>query len=474
MTPLRVTGIVLRALPALIWAIAAHSAWRFLLSVRPRNRFYVLFALLATVVAADFTLSTFFWVLPLHVSGPPPMTIACLYLATDVLTIVGLALLRHMLRYVPLRDERPSRAWLAVNYGLAALVAGAALAWALPLGTFGSRLAIYRIVFLSYEIVMLALGLKDVLRTSRGGRWRAGGGMLVLRHADVALVAAGGLGIGGILWLVASGSQSPPIVWLTFDVLIGLALSTPIAVRFLGEVVRAAVIIAVVVVAVVVAAWLVAIADSRIGVPASALWPIGAGVLVLAFWLAQPSLRAAVDRLVFRRSRQRRASLQAFFFTLSPDLGSGECSRRALSELVRVMQLRGAALVLRSGEISAAGDIAIEPLRAAWSAAQAAGRLPTYALGDYALTDMPIAVRELLSDVDVTGTTSVRSPRRDWGHLFVSAGLLRSHLPDEDAQTVQGFADQLALVLDGAELLERAIAVERSLAHAEKLAAIGE
>src|SRR5581483_2403102 len=325
MTPLRVTGIVLRALPALIWAIAAHSAWRFLLSVRPRNRFYVLFALLATVVAADFTLSTFFWVLPLHVSGPPPMTIACLYLATDVLTIVGLALLRHMLRYVPLRDERPSRAWLAVNYGLAALVAGAALAWALPLGTFGSRLAIYRIVFLSYEIVMLALGLKDVLRTSRGGRWRAGGGMLVLRHADVALVA--------------SGSQSPPIVWLTFDVLIGLALSTPIAVRFLGEVVRAAVIIAVVVVAVVVAAWLVAIADSRIGVPASALWPIGAGVLVLAFWLAQPSLRAAVDRLVFRRSRQRRASLQAFFFTLSPDLGSGECSRRALSELVRVMQL---------------------------------------------------------------------------------------------------------------------------------------
>jgi two-component system sensor histidine kinase AtoS len=36
------------------------------------------------------------------------------------------------------------------------------------------------------------------------------------------------------------------------------------------------------------------------------------------------------------------------------------------------------------------------------------------------------------------------------------------------------FTDQLALVLDNAELLARALEVERSLAHAEKLAAIGE
>src|SRR5262249_3057912 len=36
------------------------------------------------------------------------------------------------------------------------------------------------------------------------------------------------------------------------------------------------------------------------------------------------------------------------------------------------------------------------------------------------------------------------------------------------------FAAQLALVLNSADLLARAIAVERSLAHAEKLAAVGE
>ena len=46
--------------------------------------------------------------------------------------------------------------------------------------------------------------------------------------------------------------------------------------------------------------------------------------------------------------------------------------------------------------------------------------------------------------------------------------------PEEDAQALEAFAAQLALVLDAAELLQRTIAVERSLAHAEKLAAIGE
>src|SRR5262249_11462808 len=43
-----------------------------------------------------------------------------------------------------------------------------------------------------------------------------------------------------------------------------------------------------------------------------------------------------------------------------------------------------------------------------------------------------------------------------------------------DIEAMVAFLGQLALVLDGAELLARTTAVERSLAHAEKLAAIGE
>ena len=45
---------------------------------------------------------------------------------------------------------------------------------------------------------------------------------------------------------------------------------------------------------------------------------------------------------------------------------------------------------------------------------------------------------------------------------------------EDDAETFEGFVDQLALVLDSADLLARTVAAERSLAHAEKLAAIGE
>jgi signal transduction histidine kinase len=45
---------------------------------------------------------------------------------------------------------------------------------------------------------------------------------------------------------------------------------------------------------------------------------------------------------------------------------------------------------------------------------------------------------------------------------------------EDDAEMFEGFVDQLALVLDAADLLARTVAAERSLAHAEKLAAIGE
>src|SRR5262249_31866567 len=68
----------------------------------------------------------------------------------------------------------------------------------------------------------------------------------------------------------------------------------------------------------------------------------------------------------------------------------------------------------------------------------------------------------------------VASPRGRAGDLFLTAGLLAGTFDDEDVQVVEAFADQLALVLDGSELLARAVAVERSLAHSEKLAAIGE
>src|SRR2546425_12279214 len=52
--------------------------------------------------------------------------------------------------------------------------------------------------------------------------------------------------------------------------------------------------------------------------------------------------------------------------------------------------------------------------------------------------------------------------------------MLGGFFREDDAEAFQAFVAQLALLLDGADLLARAVAVERSLAHAEKLAALGE
>src|SRR5262245_44630759 len=82
---------------------------------------------------------------------------------------------------------------------------------------------------------------------------------------------------------------------------------------------------------------------------------------------------------------------------------------------------------------------------------------------------------EALIDADVPAVVPIVSPRNRWGDLFLRTGLVgASRINFEDVETLDAFADQLALLLDSAELLARTVAVERSLAHAEKLAAIGE
>src|SRR5207247_7842468 len=57
--------------------------------------------------------------------------------------------------------------------------------------------------------------------------------------------------------------------------------------------------------------------------------------LALVFMPGQAWLRAAINRLVLRRSRQQQAALQAFLHTLSPELGTAGWCRRPLGRLVR-------------------------------------------------------------------------------------------------------------------------------------------
>ena len=177
---------------------------------------------------------------------------------------------------------------------------------------------------------------------------------------------------------------------------------------------------------------------------------------------------------VLHRSEGRQAELLDFVHTLSPEIGVRECCRRALAELARVWQVPGVALVLRDGDALVHGPIDIAPLLAVWPRGDAADELPRRNFGSTELRELPIAVREALTITGVgLGTFAVLSPRRRWGHLFLRTGLLGGAFDEDEVVALAAFTDQLALLLDGADLLARAVAVERSLAHAEKLAAVG-
>jgi signal transduction histidine kinase len=204
---------------------------------------------------------------------------------------------------------------------------------------------------------------------------------------------------------------------------------------------------------------------------------VGAATVAMLLLVLVPG-RAALEMLVrgvtFRRGRRCRAALQRFLHTLAPELGARECCRRALAEVVRVMDLRGAAILLdRDARAIACEGLAPEALEGVWPRGPEADRLPRLPFEFYSIQDAPL--RKALSDTGVALVVPITSPRAAWGHLFVAEGVL-SHVTQEEqhVETLATFAAQLALVLDATDLHARAVAVERSLAHAEKLAAIGE
>jgi hypothetical protein len=78
------------------------------------------------------------------------------------------------------------------------------------------------------------------------------------------------------------------------------------------------------------------------------------------------------------------------------------------------------------------------------------------------LQGLPAPLREALVEASVVWLVPIASPREPWGYLFVTTSLLRATLSEGDAEALDGFGAQLALVLDGADLLARAVSVERS------------
>src|SRR5262249_12034680 len=163
------------------------------------------------------------------------------------------------------------------------------------------------------------------------------------------------------------------------------------------------------------------------------------------------------------------AALQAAAEGLSPEHGLQESCREALAALVGIMQLPGAGILLADGGGPVAhGTMRLDVLARAWGDAH--GVAPGFSW----TRELPKALEQPAFGAEVGWVVALTSPHRHWGHLIAGSGFVAAPLTPDDVGAVTAFAGQLARVLDGGELLARAVAVERSLAHAEKLAAIGE
>jgi len=204
-------------------------------------------------------------------------------------------------------------------------------------------------------------------------------------------------------------------------------------------------------------------------VAVAAIATLALGLVPAHAWFA-----TVTERLVFRRGDRRQAELQVVLHALSPEAGVVACCTSALAGLGRVMRLRGAAIFLTDGNTVVQGAFDARALAAVWPRDATSSALLDRRFSEGVIRELPRELRDALGEAEVVSIVPIASRRRRWGHLLATEGLLTTPSSSEDAAEIAAFVAQLAIVLDAAELVARAVAVERSLAHAEKLAAIGE
>jgi signal transduction histidine kinase len=477
-----VTGALVVAalyfLPVVVWGVVAGNGWRFLLARRPSGTLMLLLPLLASVMTAFYAMALLFALVPAAVGDRQPCPLVTLYRVSDALAFVALALFGHGVRLMPAEEDPPGRRWLAMNYGLCTLACVLALGGegVLPLSAADQRLLAERVLLSLYALGALGAAGVRLARRSRPGFWHAGAGALAALHADVVLLAGGFAVLAALVAVqTAGGWETHRTLVVVLSVTLGLLLAVPLAMRMLGEVLRGILLAT----SMVVVTAVLYFGSERLVAPhlAPELHPMLDVMTVLAIVVALGPVhawrRAWIDRVVFRRRRRRLAELQAFLHTLSPELGGVECCRRALAEVARDPRLRGAAVLLRDGTTLVEGTLAVAPLESAWPRGVELDALSPSSHGWSKFMSFPPPLREALTSAQISGVTPIASPRRLWGHLFLATRAMAVY-GEEDLDAFEAFAAQLALLLDAADLLVRTVAAERSLAHAEKLAAIGE
>ncbi|MGH3054791.1 MAG: hypothetical protein ACRDL7_07420, partial [Gaiellaceae bacterium] len=84
---------------ALVWAIVAHDAWRFLRTQRPWSRFFRMLPAVATTVAFTYCMFTLTTLIPVDLQVRRPLGVLLLQAVNDWSIFAIVALARHMTRY---------------------------------------------------------------------------------------------------------------------------------------------------------------------------------------------------------------------------------------------------------------------------------------------------------------------------------------------------------------------------------------
>jgi len=482
-SPIVLVGAALSAFQALVWGICARVAWRARRRLLMTTPFTGLLPVLMTCMAAFSVLDGVRFLLS-PLAPPLPAWVSALSVARDWLLLAGIAVAVHAVELFSAREAPPSARAVGLSYGLAAVVAlGSVLLFdVVPASSLEERIRFYTAVHVTYVAGAICFILHRLIRTVQPGAWWRAEMDLVAgrtRRADVLLYSLAAVATVVSAWaLIADPLSNLQRSWVEVGLraTTGFAVLVPIAVSTLGEVVRG-------LVASLTALAIAAIAFIAVDAVARPLAAVGFGGVSVAVAAAMVAVAmvplwsrvcAGLEWMVFRRSRSRRGELLAFVQRLPPEQGAHACVRQALSALVEILRCRGAAILLVDGEVVSQGRLPLDLLRRGWAREVERETLPGRVLIGYDLAALPPDLRQLVSEAGASAVLALGTPRRHWGLLFIAVGVLGTAFRDEDVEAAEAFADQLALVLDTAEVLERAVAVERTLAHAEKLAAVGE
>jgi signal transduction histidine kinase len=468
--------------PALLWGTIAHDIAVYIRRRRPHGAFPWLILALACATTLHYATWVCAALLRSRLQGPSGLRTLMMSI-TDTSVLVIIALARHVGVLWSLRATPPTWRWLALNYGLGvAAVVAAVSSEVFILAVPGWQ---SYAIFSAYLLVLGIAIVFDFRRGAERGTWRPGV-LWQARSADVVAIAVAlaiivaqqsipaFLGTTPLALLLSPQPSGAALAMYAMNGTAALVFATPFVVRNLGDLLPNYLTSLAAVVGLVLVQTTARAAVAGLGDPeaAMAIWAAAVVLVVFGLMPARTWLHATIGRILFRRGRLRWAQLHTVVHALPPEAGVVECCRRALVELVRIMQLRGAGVLLHDGEIVTHGTIDMAPIRAVWPRD---GRgIPSHPLATADFRDLAEPVTAALSASDVLAVVPIASPRRLWGWLFVSTDLRGASFGDEDDAAVAAAVDQLALTLAAAHLLARTVAVERSLAHAEKLAAIGE